>query len=104
MDANDPPSVQKIAKSFKQMRHEVALPVAKIVFLCDERDTLDKITTPCTIIQATNDIVVPNAVVEFMAKYIKSKSTVEMVEADGHFPQLTSHVQFNQVLGRVLGF
>lgn len=101
VDTNDPHSVQKVTNCLKRMRQEVALPVAKTVFLSDERDTLDKITTPCTIIQPTNDIVVPNSIAEFMKKKIKlGKSTVEIVEADGHFPQLTAHVQFNEVLGR----
>lgn len=101
VDTNDPHSVEKVTKCFKRMRLEVALPVAKIVFLSDERDTLDKITTPCTIIQPSNDIVVPNSVAEFMKKKIKlGKSRVETVETDGHFPQLTAHVQFNELLGR----
>lgn len=104
VDANDPDSVQIFAKCLLRMRREVAHSVAKTVFLADERHTLEKVTTPCTIIQSTNDIVVPNSVVEFMKNKIKGKSTVEFVEATGHFPQLTAHVQFNEVLGRVLEF
>ena len=86
------------------MKHEFALPLAKTVFRCDERDILDKVTTPCTIIQTTNDIVVPDSVGYYMQKKIKGKSTVEIVKTDGHFPQLTAHLEFLDVLGRVLGF
>lgn len=102
MDANDPQSIDYFTKCLQKTKPEIALPVATIIFQSDERELLEKITTPCTIIQAKNDIVVPNSVAEFMNNKIKGKSTVEYVEATGHFPQLTSHIQFNEVLGRVL--
>ncbi|XWS17218.1 hypothetical protein CRYUN_Cryun33cG0049400 [Craigia yunnanensis] len=104
VDNKDPLSVEKLAKCFKKMKHEFALPLAKTVFRCDERDILDKVTTSCTIIQTTNDIVVPDSVGYYMQKKIKGKSTVEIVNTDGHFPQLTTHLEFLDVLGRVLGF
>lgn len=104
VDAKDPLSVEKFAKCLKRMRPEVALPLAKIVFQSDEREVLEKVITPCTIIQTTNDYVVPNSVALYMQKKIKGKSTVEMIEGDGHFPQLTAHLQLLEVLGHVLGF
>ncbi|XP_041004878.1 strigolactone esterase D14-like [Juglans microcarpa x Juglans regia] len=104
VDAKDPLSVDKFAKCLKRMRPEVALHLAKIVFQCDEREVLEKVIKPCTIIQTTKDYVVPNSVALYMLKKIKGKSTVEMIEGDGHFPQLTAHLQLLEVLGRVLGF
>ncbi|KAG2713195.1 hypothetical protein I3843_04G156000 [Carya illinoinensis] len=104
VDTKDPQSVDKFAKCLARMRPEVALPLAKTVFYSDERQVLDKVTTPCTIIQTTKDRVVPNSVPLYMQKKIKGKSTVEMIEGDGHFPQLTAHLQFLDLLGRVLGF
>lgn len=100
----DPVSVEKFAKCLKRMRPEVALPLAKTVFYSDERDLLDKVTTPCTIIQTTNDVVVPNSVASYMQNKIKGKSTVEIIDVDGHFPQLTAHLRLLDVLGSVLGF
>jgi len=88
----------------KRMRPEVALSLAKTVFYSDERDILDKVVTPCTIIHTTNDFVVPNSVPSYMQKKIKAKSTVEIIDADGHFPQLTSHLRLLDVLRSVLGF
>ncbi|XP_041004877.1 strigolactone esterase D14 [Juglans microcarpa x Juglans regia] len=104
VDAKDPLSVDKFAKCLKRMRPEVALPLAKNVFQSDEREVLEKVIKPCTIIQTTNDYVVPNSVALYMQRKIKGKSTVEMIEGDGHFPQLTAHLQLLEVLGRVLGF
>ncbi|KAK6941552.1 Alpha/beta hydrolase fold-1 [Dillenia turbinata] len=102
VDQNDPHSVHKFAKCLARMKPEVALSVAKTVFLSDQRDILDKVTTPCTIIHTPNDIVVPNSVPIYMQQKIKAKSTVEIIDTDGHFPQLTAHNQFLEVLGRAL--
>ncbi|GLT71825.1 hypothetical protein SLA2020_438180 [Shorea laevis] len=104
VDTTDPVSVEKFAKCLKRMRPEVALPLAKTVFYSDERDLLDKVTTPCTIIQTTNDVVVPNSVASYMQNKIKGKSTVEIIDGDGHFPQLTAHLRLLDVLRSVLGF
>ena len=104
VDPKDTLSVDKFAKCLKRMRPEVALPLAKTVFYSDERDILDKVVTPCTIIQITRDIIVPNSVPSYMQKKIKGKSTVENIDADGHFPQLTAHIRLLDVLQSVLGF
>ncbi|CAI9780379.1 unnamed protein product [Fraxinus pennsylvanica] len=98
VDPSDPESVEKLAKSFKRMRPEVALTLAKIVFLIDYRDMLEKITTPCYIIQTRNDIVVPNSVPKYMQSKIKGKSKVEIIDTMGHFPQLTAHHEFVEVI------
>ncbi|KAH7511884.1 strigolactone esterase D14 [Ziziphus jujuba] len=103
VDANDPASVDKVKDCFLKMRHEVAIPLAKIVFYSDEREILNKVETPCTIIQSSSDIVVPNTVAFYMQKNIKAKSTVEIIDADGHFPQLTAQLQLLDALKVTLG-
>ncbi|XP_042490606.1 probable esterase D14L [Macadamia integrifolia] len=103
VDARDLVSVDKFGRLLGRMRPEVALSVAKIIFYCDQRDVLEKVNVPCTIIQTRNDVVVPVSVAEYMQKKIKGKTTVEIMEVDGHFPQLTSHELFLDVLDRVLG-
>lgn len=104
VDAADPVSVEKFTGCLKRMRHEVALPLAKTVFYCDEREMLEKVETPCTIIQTASDIVVPNSVAFYMHNKIKGKSTVEIIDVNGHFPQLTAPHQLLDVLRAVLGF
>lgn len=102
IDRSDPPSIEKFAKSLKRMGAEVALPLAKTVFLSDHRAILERVTTPCTIINTTKDIVVPNSVPTYMQKTIAGETTVEIIDTQGHFPQLTAHDQFLQVLDRAL--
>ncbi|KAJ8750447.1 hypothetical protein K2173_015586 [Erythroxylum novogranatense] len=102
-DASNHSSVEKFTKSLQRMKPEVAVSVAKTVFYTDQRDILDKVTTPCTIVQTRTDIVVPNSVVLYMQEKIKGKTTVETVETDGHFPHLTAHQELLEVLMGVLG-
>ncbi|KAL2532670.1 alpha/beta-Hydrolases superfamily protein [Abeliophyllum distichum] len=102
VDSSDPESVEKLEKSLKRMRPEVALTLAKTVFLIDHRDMLEKVTTPCYIIHTRNDIVVPNSVPEYMQNKIKGECKVEIINTNGHFPQLTAHHDFVEVIDAIL--
>lgn len=103
VDSNDPLSVDKFTKCLQKMRPEFALALGKIVFYSDERETLDKVSTPCTIIHTSSDIVSPKSVAFYMQKKIKENPKVEIISTNGHFPQLTAHVELLDVLGLVLG-
>ncbi|CAL1359428.1 unnamed protein product [Linum trigynum] len=102
----DQPSaaVDKFAGSLRRIRPEVALAVAKTVFYCDYRELLGKVSTPTTIVQTTRDVAVPTSVAYFIQEKIRGKSTVEIVDTDGHFPHLTAPNELLDVLGGVLGF
>lgn len=100
----EPLWIEKFEKSLKRMKPEVAIAIAKLIFLGDTRHVLEQVDTPCTLICTTNDIVVPSSVPYYMQKkMIKIKSRVEIIDVDGHFPQLVAHDQLLDVLGRVLG-
>ncbi|XP_057749060.1 strigolactone esterase D14-like isoform X3 [Arachis stenosperma] len=93
-------TVEKYKKGLIKMGAEVALPLAKTVFYSDYRELLDKVETPCTIIQTTNDKAVPRSVALYMQNKIKGEATLEIIHTDGHFPQLTSHLKFIEVQKR----
>ncbi|XP_057768768.1 probable strigolactone esterase DAD2 [Salvia miltiorrhiza] len=103
VDASDPLSVEKFANSLKRMNPQTALSLAKTVFLADYRYVLEKVVVPCNIIHTRNDVVVPLAAVEYMQNTIKAKAEVDIIDTEGHFPHLTAHLQFVQVLDRILG-
>ncbi|KAI4380420.1 hypothetical protein MLD38_006614 [Melastoma candidum] len=104
VNPKDPSSVDIYMNCLRRMKPEVALPVAKAIFYSDHREMLGKVTTPCTIVQTTKDDVVPNSVPYLMQGWIQGKSTVEMIEMDGHYPQLTAPGKLLDVMGRILGF
>ncbi|MED6224012.1 hypothetical protein PIB30_079647 [Stylosanthes scabra] len=95
-------TVDKYKKGLIKMGAEVALPLAKTVFYSDYRELLDKVETPCTIIQTTNDKAVPRSVGLYMQNKIKGETTLEFIDTTGHFPQLTSHLKFVEVLKAAL--
>ncbi|GAA0174792.1 hypothetical protein Leryth_022818 [Lithospermum erythrorhizon] len=99
---NDPLCMEKYEKSLKRMTPNVALHVAKIVFLCDERSTLEKVSTPCTIIQTKNDVPVPNSIPKYMQSKIQADTNIEIIDMEGHFPQLTASNDFLDVLNKVI--
>lgn len=105
VDASDPLSIENFAVSLKKMGPQTALSLAKTVFLSDHRSVLDKVVVPCNIIQTRNDVVVPFTVVEYMQSAIKAGGgcEVDVIDTEGHFPHLTAHLQFVQVLDRILG-
>ncbi|KHN21552.1 Sigma factor sigB regulation protein rsbQ [Glycine soja] len=63
-----------------------------------EKEILDKVETPCTIIQTKKDAAVPHNVALYMENKIKGKVTLEIIDTLGHFPQLTAHLKFVEVL------
>ncbi|KAB2618513.1 strigolactone esterase D14-like protein [Pyrus ussuriensis x Pyrus communis] len=103
VDTSDPLSVEKFVKCLRRMRPEIALALAKTVFYSDHRDIIDKVSTPCTIISTSSDVVAPKSVAFYMQKKMKENPNVEIMNTDGHFPQLTAHLELLDVLGQVLG-
>ncbi|XP_039165335.1 strigolactone esterase D14-like [Eucalyptus grandis] len=96
---HDALSVKMFTKCLRRMRLEAALSLARAVFLSDNREVLGRVTTPCTIIQITNDVIVPSSVTHHMHDKIQGKPTVEMIEANGHFSQLTTHLAASRCVG-----
>ncbi|XP_054786216.1 strigolactone esterase D14-like [Prosopis cineraria] len=102
IDPNDAVSREKFQKSLLRMGGETALPLAKTVFLSDNREWLEKVEIPCTVIQPSYDMAVPHSVALYLAKKIKGKCDLEVIEAVGHFPQLTAHLKLVEVLKAAL--
>nr|KYP71646.1 Sigma factor sigB regulation protein rsbQ [Cajanus cajan] len=91
ISANNPSAVAEFEQSLLKMKPQVALSVAKTVFLSDLRWVLPRVHVPCTIIQTRKDPIVPLAVTSYMNKKLGSHSKVKILETQGHFPQLTAY-------------
>ncbi|KAJ3671081.1 hypothetical protein LUZ60_008507 [Juncus effusus] len=100
--ADDHVSIEKLSRSFYSMRPEVAHSLAATIFLKDNREILEKINISCTIIQNSNDFVVPVSVGRYMHSKIKGQTTLEIIEGDGHFPQMSAHNKLLVVFKRIL--
>jgi len=104
VDPNDAASVDKFLSCLKTMGAEVAVSLAKTVFYSDYRDMLEKVETPCTIIQSSNDMAVPLGIGHYLKNKIKGVATLEIIDMIGHFPQLTAHLKLVEVVKGVVGF
>ncbi|BAT72803.1 Strigolactone esterase [Vigna angularis] len=102
-DPSNEESVKKYEEGLKNMGGEVGLPLAKTIFYSDWREMLEKVETPCTIIQTKKDAAVPHSVALYMQNKIKGKVRLEIIDTLGHFPQITAHLHFVQVLKAALG-
>ncbi|CAI0461543.1 unnamed protein product [Linum tenue] len=83
-------AVQEFSRTLFNMRPDIALSVAQIIFQSDMRSILHMATVPCHILQSTKDLAVPVAVSEYLNQHLGGESIVEIMPSDGHLPQLSS--------------
>lgn len=83
-------AVQEFSRTLFNMRPDIALCLAQIIFLSDMRHILGLVTVPCHVIQSMKDLAVPVAVSEYLHQNLGGESIVEVVSTEGHLPQLSS--------------
>uniref|UniRef100_A0A2N9FE44 AB hydrolase-1 domain-containing protein n=1 Tax=Fagus sylvatica TaxID=28930 RepID=A0A2N9FE44_FAGSY len=83
-------AVQEFSRTLFNMRPDIALNVAQIIFQSDMRQILKLVTVPCHIIQSMKDLAVPVVVSEYLHQNLGGESIVEVMSSDGHLPQLSS--------------
>jgi pimeloyl-ACP methyl ester carboxylesterase len=71
------------------MRGDVALATAQMILLADYRALMNQVETPSAILQTRSDPAVPMAAATFLHDHIRG-STLEMIDASGHMPHMTS--------------
>lgn len=49
-----------------------------------------QVTVPCHIIQSQKDMAVPVEVAEYLSRNLGGWTSMDILETEGHFPQLTS--------------
>uniref|UniRef100_A0A5B7A6D0 AB hydrolase-1 domain-containing protein n=1 Tax=Davidia involucrata TaxID=16924 RepID=A0A5B7A6D0_DAVIN len=99
---NDRMAITEFESSLVRMKPEIALSVAKTVFLSDLRRVLPQVQVPSTIIQSEKDIVVPESVAFYMKRKLGGHARVKILKTQGHFPQLTAYPLLLHVLKRLL--
>lgn len=80
---------KELSNSFCNTDPEIAKNFAKVTFLSDNRADLNKVTTPCLVLQCSQDLIAPIQVGEYVAKTIKN-GTLKILKATGHCPNLSA--------------
>ncbi|KAF8022957.1 hypothetical protein BT93_F0466 [Corymbia citriodora subsp. variegata] len=89
---NDTSALMEFEHSLGRMDPEIAVSVAKTVFMSDLRWALPKVPVPCSIIQSQKDVIVPVSVSAYMKSKIgNGTSKVKILRTEGHLPMLTAY-------------
>jgi sigma-B regulation protein RsbQ len=98
MDNPEQPNLaEQFAESLKGIQPDIALHVARIIFLSDHRKELKFCHTPCCVIQSTRDIAVPRGAAEYLANNLPN-GHLRMIEAVGHLPHVSAAEEVKAVL------
>ncbi|MCY0389248.1 alpha/beta hydrolase [Robbsia sp. Bb-Pol-6] len=79
----------EMAASLCRADPDIAKHFARVVFLTDSRDKLDKLRVPTLILQSSEDFLAPLAVGEYMQRNIPD-CTLSVIENTGHCPHLSA--------------
>lgn len=83
-----PQLARAFAKSLADMRPDVALAIAKVIFCSDHRADITRLEHPTLLVQARKDPAVPEYVSHYLETHIP-KATLNFLECDGHFPHMS---------------
>jgi sigma-B regulation protein RsbQ len=79
----------EFARTIADIRPDIAVAVARIIFQSDYRAELPKLKVPTLIVQSTEDIAVPLEVGQYLAAHIPH-ATLQVIDARGHLPHLSA--------------
>ncbi len=81
-------AIREFSRTLFQMRPDIALEMARMIFQSDMRALVAQLTAPTHIIQSKRDAAVPHAAALWLHDAIAG-STFALIDAEGHLPHLT---------------
>ncbi|XP_031473239.1 strigolactone esterase D14-like [Nymphaea colorata] len=103
LGTEDPNLCKEFQDRLLSMTPEIAITLARSLYLGDHRDALHKVSVPATIVHTQNDIVVPVSVARYIHENLGGESSVVAIPAAGHMPQLTAPKLLIDALAKLLG-
>jgi sigma-B regulation protein RsbQ len=91
----------ELESSFLDTDRSIANQFAKVTFSADNREFLPQVSVPSLILQSTNDIFAASEIGVYMHQHLIN-STLEHLEANGHFPHISNPAEFISVLNKYL--
>ncbi|CAK9871314.1 unnamed protein product [Sphagnum jensenii] len=86
----DSTAVQEFGRTLFNIRPDIAFNVAKTIFEIDMRFILPQVIVPCHILQSNKDLAVPVIVSDHLHHALGGPTIVEILQTEGHLPQLSS--------------
>ncbi|KAL3505058.1 hypothetical protein ACH5RR_034899 [Cinchona calisaya] len=100
--ADVPAAVREFSRTLFNMRPDITLFVSRQVFHSDLRGVLGLVKVPCCIIQTAKDVSVPTSVATYLKNHLGGRSTVHMLNVEGHLPHLSAPALLAHELRRAL--
>lgn len=88
-NADNPKLAERFAHTLSAVRPDIAQSVARVIFQSDNRQALNKCTTPTLLLQTKQDIAVPQEAAQYLKDNIPNSELV-IVDAEGHFPHISA--------------
>ncbi|CAK9227447.1 unnamed protein product [Sphagnum troendelagicum] len=98
----DSTAVQEFSRTLFNIRPDIAFNMAKTIFQIDMRCILPQVIVPCHILQSNKDLAVPVVVSDYLHHALGGPTVVEILQTEGHLPQLSSPEVVIPVLKRHL--
>jgi sigma-B regulation protein RsbQ len=92
----------ELTASFCRTDPEIQKRFARVTFLSDNRDDLEKLSVPTLILQCSDDVIAPDAVGRYVHERIAGSRLVTL-EATGHCPNLSAPQETVDAIARFLG-
>ena len=92
-----PDLAAELESSFCRTDPAIARHFARTTFLSDNRDDLRRVSTPSLVVQCRDDAIAPLAVGEYVHRNLEG-STLEVLDATGHCPNLSAPDQLVSAL------
>ncbi len=80
---------EELTNSFCRANPEVAERFARITFLSDNREDLERVRLPCLVLQCSDDVIAPAAVGQYVHEHLPDSQLV-LMRATGHCPNLSA--------------
>ncbi|KAH7653938.1 putative hydrolase/acyltransferase (alpha/beta hydrolase superfamily) protein [Dioscorea alata] len=100
--ADVPAAVREFSRTLFNMRPDISLFVSRTVFNTDLRGVLGLVRSPCVIVQTARDMSVPVTVATYLKDHLGGRTSVEILNTEGHLPHLSAPQLLIQVLRRAL--
>lgn len=88
-NADRPELSSELANSFCRTDPVIAKEFARVTFLSDNRADLQRVTTPCLVLQCAQDVIAPKCVGEYVHGNLPNSRLV-LMKATGHCPNLSA--------------
>jgi len=85
----DDPTAQTFLASLLRIRPDIAIAMARPIFLGDYRDGVKECSTPVVLLQTKEDPAVPLEAAQVLHQCLKG-STLEIIDAKGHLPHVSA--------------